>query len=344
MKWSTMSAARAAHGDARRGDPARRRCSTSAACGRIRPRCPTRATNWSRSARRWRASARRSPTARQNPELQHIADSAMRAMRPRLFEGKDDVMASAELASYLGDVARKTRVWLQDASTRPAAPAAEGVRTLRVEIRAESDLLGTLMFLQALERGDKLVRVDRLDISRSRARRREGRAKTLSIAATISGFAVSESMRRRRPKHADPSPRGRRRRRARADDERVEPGARRRRCACALVRARSSRSLTTAWTLVHALRVEALPDAAARRPGQSREPIKRASRRARRRTSQAAVENDLFSADRSAPSAPYRMPGETVAGGQTGRRADEAHRARNGGRDRRTQLRDGATR
>jgi len=36
-------------------------------------------------------------TARQNPELQHIADSAMRAMRPRLFEGKDDVMASAEL-------------------------------------------------------------------------------------------------------------------------------------------------------------------------------------------------------------------------------------------------------
>src|SRR6185295_17258470 len=36
-------------------------------------------------------------TARQNPELQHIADSAMRAMRPRLFEGKDDVMASSEL-------------------------------------------------------------------------------------------------------------------------------------------------------------------------------------------------------------------------------------------------------
>jgi hypothetical protein len=132
-------------------------------------------------------------TARQNPELQHVADSAMRVMRPRLFEGKDDVMASAELAAYLGDVAQSSRVWLQDAGTRPAIPAAEGVRTLRVEIRAESDLLGTLMFLQALERGSKLVRVDRLDISRT-ARGDEKDAETLSIVATISGFAIADAM------------------------------------------------------------------------------------------------------------------------------------------------------
>jgi hypothetical protein len=131
-------------------------------------------------------------TAQQNPQLQHIADSAMRAMRPRLFEGKDDVMASAELASYLGEVAHNARVWLQDAGTRPATTTGDGVRTLRVEIRAESDLLGTLLFLQALERGEKLVRVDRMDISRSpRADAKEG--ETLSIAATISGFAVSDT-------------------------------------------------------------------------------------------------------------------------------------------------------
>jgi hypothetical protein len=132
-------------------------------------------------------------TARHNPQLQHIADSAMRAMRPRLFEGKDDVMASAELASYVGDVAQRARVWLQDAGTRRASPAAEGVRTLRVEIRAESDLQGALLFLQGLERGDKLVRIDRLDISYS-ARSDEKDAEVLSIAATISGFAVSDSM------------------------------------------------------------------------------------------------------------------------------------------------------
>jgi hypothetical protein len=132
-------------------------------------------------------------TALHNPQLQHIADSAMRAMRPRLFEGKDDVMASAELASYVGDVAQRARVWLQDAGTRRASPAAEGVRTLRVEIRAESDLQGALLFLQGLERGDKLVRIDRLDISHS-ARSDEKDAEVLSIAATISGFAVSDSM------------------------------------------------------------------------------------------------------------------------------------------------------
>jgi hypothetical protein len=130
--------------------------------------------------------------SRRNPELRRIADSAMQNIRSRLFEGKDDVMASAELASYLGDVARRTRVYLQDAATRPAAPAASGVRTLRVEIRAESDLLGTLLFLQALERGEKLVRVDRLDINRS-TRAGDTDMEVLSVAATISGFAVSDS-------------------------------------------------------------------------------------------------------------------------------------------------------
>ncbi|MEO7084570.1 MAG: type II secretion system protein GspM [Gemmatimonadaceae bacterium] len=130
-------------------------------------------------------------TARENPGLQHVADSAMRATRPRLFEGRDDVMASAELASYLGEVALSTRVWLQDAGTRPASPSANGVRTLYVEIRAESDLAGVLKFIQALEHGDKLIRIDRLDISRS-PRSDEKDVETLSVAATIAGFAVND--------------------------------------------------------------------------------------------------------------------------------------------------------
>jgi hypothetical protein len=131
-------------------------------------------------------------SARQNPQLQHAADSAMRTVHPRLFEGKDDVMASAELAAYVGDMARRSRVWLQDAGTRPSVPAAPGLRTLRVEVRAESDLNGTLAFLQALERGQKLVRIDRLDISHSpRASEKDG--ETLAIVATISGFALAES-------------------------------------------------------------------------------------------------------------------------------------------------------
>jgi len=131
-------------------------------------------------------------SAQQNPRLMQATDSAMRALRPRLFEGKDNVMASAELASYLGDAARRTRVWMQDAATRPATDGPDGTRALRVEIRAESDLLGALMFLQALERGDKLVRVDRLDLVRSE-RSRDAESEAIAITATISGFAVGDS-------------------------------------------------------------------------------------------------------------------------------------------------------
>jgi len=128
--------------------------------------------------------------ARQNPAMQHAADSAMRATLPRLFAGRDDVMASAELASYLGDVARAHKVWLQDASTRPATTADGGVRVLHVEIRAESDLQGILSFLQALSRGEKLVRVNRVDLSSQPSRIGEEDAETLALSANISGFAI----------------------------------------------------------------------------------------------------------------------------------------------------------
>lgn len=128
--------------------------------------------------------------AHRNPEMQHLADSAMRTTTPRLFVGRDDVMASAELASYLGDVAHTHHVWLQDASTRPSTTADGGVRTLHVEIRAESDLRGILEFLRSLESGDKLLRVDRLDISRQPSRSDESGAETLALSATITGFAI----------------------------------------------------------------------------------------------------------------------------------------------------------
>jgi hypothetical protein len=67
---------------------------------------------------------------------------------------------------------------------------------------------------------------------------------------------------------------------------------------------------TTVWTLVRALRADALPSAA---------PVAVASLDAIRRSTprpmadiQAAVENDLFAVDRTAPAAPYRMPGENA--------------------------------
>jgi hypothetical protein len=67
---------------------------------------------------------------------------------------------------------------------------------------------------------------------------------------------------------------------------------------------------TVAWTLVHAVRAEALPETAPSSNGG--EPIKRAIPPGPADV-QAAVESDLFAADRSAPGAPYRLPGEKSA-------------------------------
>jgi hypothetical protein len=130
------------------------------------------------------------------------------------------------LVSYLGDVARRTHVWLASAATRPAAtaaaragglptaagrvPAAPGVpavpggrgaappagvlpaglSALRVEVRAESDFQGVLDFLDAIERGDKVVTVERLDVARVLRAGEEDR-ETLSFTATVVGYAMN---------------------------------------------------------------------------------------------------------------------------------------------------------
>ena len=125
------------------------------------------------------------------PGAQRFADSALVFVTPRLFEGRDDAIASAQLAAYLGSVARRSRVLMQDANTRPSTTSAEGIRTLRVEVRAESDIQGVATFLHNLESGQKLVRVDRLEISRVPGLEDKNGFETLSIAATISGFAFT---------------------------------------------------------------------------------------------------------------------------------------------------------
>jgi hypothetical protein len=64
----------------------------------------------------------------------------------------------------------------------------------------------------------------------------------------------------------------------------------------------------TAWTLVNAVRVEAIPDASSTSVA-SLQGIAPGTARPRAEIS-TVVDNDLFSADRSAPAEPYRMPGE----------------------------------
>jgi hypothetical protein len=129
-------------------------------------------------------------TAARNPALQQMTDSTLHAMEPRLFEGSDDVIATSDLSAYVGDVARDHHVWVQDAATRTATSTTPGVRTLHIDIRGESDLRGILAFLDALDHGNKLVRIERLDISRGLSGPGNEQAETLTLAATISGYAM----------------------------------------------------------------------------------------------------------------------------------------------------------
>jgi len=134
--------------------------------------------------------------AQRNPCIQQLADSLMRAMSPRLFAGLYDVMATAELVSHLGAVAAEHNVWLQNATTRPAEVGDAGVRTLHVALRAESDIEGVLRFLQALEQGEKLLRVERLDISVAAGSFVEDGVEPVSISALIMAYAIPEALAR----------------------------------------------------------------------------------------------------------------------------------------------------
>jgi hypothetical protein len=152
--------------------------------------------------------------ATRNPVRKKIADSAVAAAASKLFTGANDVAAGASLVTYLGEVAKKTHVWLATASTRQAPasglsgatglsgaltagaggrgaarPASDAVRQLRVELRAETDFQGVLQFLDALERGDKLVTVERLDVAKALRAGDEDR-ETLAVTATVVGYAM----------------------------------------------------------------------------------------------------------------------------------------------------------
>jgi hypothetical protein len=66
--------------------------------------------------------------------------------------------------------------------------------------------------------------------------------------------------------------------------------------------------LTASWTTVRAFRVEAIPDPPSTTIA-SLETIRRAPGRPKSDV-EATVDNNVFSIDRTAPAAPYRMPGE----------------------------------
>ena len=126
-----------------------------------------------------------------------LASLALADDAPRLFAGAEAVTASAELARYVttqavvsGLVVRQaeTQTVLEDgARTDPSARADSSAEVLRVAIRASGDAGAVVRFLRLMEDGPRLVRVERIGISRGLAGTSE--AGTLTLTATLAGLA-----------------------------------------------------------------------------------------------------------------------------------------------------------
>ena len=131
------------------------------------------------------------------PAAYRTADSALARVAPRLFDETDDVLATARLTSYVAGHALASRVLLLEAESAPTQRTKDGIRVLEADIRAEGDTEGILRFLQALERGPRLVIVRKLALSRSERSLAKGRPAIaiITLTATVNGFAMAESPR-----------------------------------------------------------------------------------------------------------------------------------------------------
>ncbi|HSU15695.1 type II secretion system protein GspM [Longimicrobium sp.] len=104
------------------------------------------------------AQARSFPTA--------FGDGAKKllAVAPRLTGGNDDAAAGAAVAGYVRSLARMGGANVTRVDPAPVRDAGGGITALPVAVTGEADLEGLMTFLQMLENGPKLVRVDELKI------------------------------------------------------------------------------------------------------------------------------------------------------------------------------------
>ena len=132
-------------------------------------------------------------------QLLRSAERAVSAAGPRLFGGAEAVSASAELARYVAGQATRSGLVLEQTETETvldssasttmpddgSAASEAGTRTLRVSIRAHGEVESVTAFLQAMENGPRLVRVEQLAISVADTTTDS----SLAVTATLSGLA-----------------------------------------------------------------------------------------------------------------------------------------------------------
>ena len=130
------------------------------------------------------------------PRLSGDLTDARRALadaRPRLFPALDPLGASAILVSAVSEHARRRGVLVEAIESRPAEYLGDGLMAIQVDMRGQGDLEGLLRWLDALETGPRLLRVEQLSVARigSGAQADSLDVETLSVAATVRGFLLA---------------------------------------------------------------------------------------------------------------------------------------------------------
>jgi type II secretory pathway component PulM len=106
----------------------------------------------------------------------------MAAVSPRLFAVSDTVGATALLSAWVRSTADAAGLVGTRIEPAPTHPAPAGLIAMQVDVRAQAEIAELADWLAHLEQGDRLLRVERLDITA------DGGG-LLAISARVRGYA-----------------------------------------------------------------------------------------------------------------------------------------------------------
>lgn len=129
--------------------------------------------------------AREQALLRDGPRLPAALADARRllaAESPRLFAVSDTVGATTSLSAWVRSTADAAGLVGTRVEPAPAIPAPVGLVAMQVDVRAQAEIAELAGWLARLERSDRLLRVERLDITA------DGDG-LLAISARVRGYA-----------------------------------------------------------------------------------------------------------------------------------------------------------
>lgn len=134
------------------------------------------------------AVLRESPTL---PGLLRASSAALEQWDTRFVRSPNPALAEAQVASILEEIARGSRVLVQEVRAMPPPPGAvppEGLQPIRMSLRGESDFQGVLDFLNGMEQDPLLFRVVGLSVERPAGGSASGQSGLGADGAVAVGF------------------------------------------------------------------------------------------------------------------------------------------------------------